>query len=407
MGSVKNQPYRAHLGQLVNGLEAVVDALREEIGKELIVEDLQGTGRRDFDDGAQMEAALVVAVPGLDEDRRVRIALGKEGPTDVVELDALADVAPGVLDGRVPVDVRQLAKAEAGGAVPRVGETVDDDRGRVAVEDLADSGVELVVGDGSPVTALLVRYRSHVRMVVHVHGHHGVGRGRVPVLGAVLGGRVRRGRSLGQAGVGPSEGIVVVAAGGIYGAGDGGAVGGNGRAVAGLHGAGSHAAVVEVVRVVGHVLGHRGLAVLGEAHARPSRGKFGVPGHEHGWQDRALDPLVVVRVYADLFLLSREGKLARLQGLELVVRLEVGPAPDPAVDHVGQPLAVRDLEPAVQAPGDGYALARGARVAHSPLELLERALLLLELLHERLDGLLGPLLVFVALFPTWGGNKTR
>ena len=47
---------------------------------------------------------------------------------------------------------------------------------------------------------------------------------------------------------------------------------------------------------------------------------------------------------ADLHLLGGEGVLAQVQRLELVVGLEVGPAPHPAVDHVRQPLAVRHLQ---------------------------------------------------------------
>ena len=44
-----------------------------------------------------------------------------------------------------------------------------------------------------------------------------------------------------------------------------------------------------------------------------------------------------------ILLLGSEGVLAAVEGLELVVGLEVGPAPHPAVDHVRQPLAVGHL----------------------------------------------------------------
>ena len=57
-----------------------------------------------------------------------------------------------------------------------------------------------------------------------------------------------------------------------------------------------------------------------------------------------LDPLVVVRVDADLHLLGGEGVLAELQGLQFVVRLEIGPAPDPAVDDVGETFPVGNLQ---------------------------------------------------------------
>ncbi len=63
-----------------------------------------------------------------------------------------------------------------------------------------------------------------------------------------------------------------------------------------------------------------------------------------------LDADVVVGVDADLVLLEVECELAVLGGAQLVVALQVGPAPQPAVDHVGQALPVRHLQPAVQRP---------------------------------------------------------
>ena len=41
-------PDGAHLGQLVDGLESVVDGLREKGGKFLVVEDLETAARRDL-----------------------------------------------------------------------------------------------------------------------------------------------------------------------------------------------------------------------------------------------------------------------------------------------------------------------------------------------------------------------
>ena len=41
-------PDGTHLGQLVDGLEPVVDGLREKGGKLLVVEDLETAARRDF-----------------------------------------------------------------------------------------------------------------------------------------------------------------------------------------------------------------------------------------------------------------------------------------------------------------------------------------------------------------------
>ena len=65
-----------------------------------------------------------------------------------------------------------------------------------------------------------------------------------------------------------------------------------------------------------------------------SRKWIGEPGNENRRQNRGLDPDVVVRVDADVLLLGVERVLAERLGLELVVSLEVRPAPDAAVDHV-------------------------------------------------------------------------
>ena len=71
-------------------------------------------------------------------------------------------MAPGVLDGGVPVDVREQPETEAVSVVGRVGEAVDDDAGLLRVEGLTDAVVEFVVDDGGPVVRLLVRDWLHV-----------------------------------------------------------------------------------------------------------------------------------------------------------------------------------------------------------------------------------------------------
>lgn len=65
---------------------------------------------------------------------------------------------------------------------------------------------------------------------------------------------------------------------------------------------------------------------------------------------------VVIRVDADILLLGTEGELAALQRLQLVMGLQVRPAPHPAVDDVGQALPVGHLQSAVQRARDGHAL---------------------------------------------------
>ena len=95
----------AHLGQLVHRFEAVIDALGEKSGEFLIVEDLETAAGRYLTDSGGVEPVVVVAVATLNEDCRVAETLGVHLAADVVEVDALADVTAGVLDGRVSVDV--------------------------------------------------------------------------------------------------------------------------------------------------------------------------------------------------------------------------------------------------------------------------------------------------------------
>lgn len=66
---------------------------------------------------------------------------------------------------------------------------------------------------------------------------------------------------------------------------------------------------------------------------------------------------VVIRVDADVLLLGAEGELAAVQRFKLVVRLQVRPAPHPAVDDVRQTLPVRHLQSAVERTGNSHALA--------------------------------------------------
>lgn len=56
----------------------------------------------------------------------------------------------------------------------------------------------------------------------------------------------------------------------------------------------------------------------------------------------------MVRVDADLVLLEVEGILTGLNGTQLVVAVEVGPPPQAAVDDMGKPLPVGDLQAAVE-----------------------------------------------------------
>lgn len=144
----EGHPDGAHLREFVDGFEPEVDGLGEEGGELLVVEDLEGAARGDFAYGGGVEAVVVVAVAGLHEDSRVTEAFSVDFAADIVEVDALADVSTGVLNGRVSVDVGKLTKTESVVVlVGGVSEPVNDDRMIVGVVDFAHSAVEFIVGD--------------------------------------------------------------------------------------------------------------------------------------------------------------------------------------------------------------------------------------------------------------------
>lgn len=76
----------AHLGELVDDLEAVVDGLGEQLGEQLVVEDLEAAAARDLAHGGGVEAMLEVAVAALDEDAAVAQALGVHLAAHVVQV---------------------------------------------------------------------------------------------------------------------------------------------------------------------------------------------------------------------------------------------------------------------------------------------------------------------------------
>ena len=79
-------PDRAHLGELVDGLEAVVHRLAEQLRKLLVVEDLEAAAGRDLADGRRVEVVVVVAVAALHEDAAVAETLGEHLAADVVQV---------------------------------------------------------------------------------------------------------------------------------------------------------------------------------------------------------------------------------------------------------------------------------------------------------------------------------
>ena len=64
----------------------MVDGLGQELGEQLVVEDLQAAAAGDLAHGGGVEAVLEVAIAALDEDAAVAQALGVHLATHVVQV---------------------------------------------------------------------------------------------------------------------------------------------------------------------------------------------------------------------------------------------------------------------------------------------------------------------------------
>lgn len=76
----------AHLGEFVHHLEAVVDRLGEELGEQLVVEDLEAASAGDLAHCGGVEAMLKIAVAALDKDAAVAQTLCVHLPAHVVQV---------------------------------------------------------------------------------------------------------------------------------------------------------------------------------------------------------------------------------------------------------------------------------------------------------------------------------
>ena len=83
----KTHAYRAHLGELVDGLKAVVNWLRQNRGKFLVVEDVECAARRDLANGARVETVATVAAATLYKYAAVAFAFGVDLTPCVDERD--------------------------------------------------------------------------------------------------------------------------------------------------------------------------------------------------------------------------------------------------------------------------------------------------------------------------------
>jgi len=86
----ERHPDRAHLRELIDGLESIVHRLRQQLSKFLIVKDLQRAARRYLAHGARMESMVVVAIARLHKNGGVGQALGVHLAGHIVQMNALA-----------------------------------------------------------------------------------------------------------------------------------------------------------------------------------------------------------------------------------------------------------------------------------------------------------------------------
>lgn len=181
----------------------------------------------------------------------------------------------------------------------------------------------------------------------------------------------------------------------------------------------STAHAVEAGVRIAHVVWHVRFIHLVEWQQRVTRRKLRVARHKNRRQHRTLHALVVIRIDAYLLLLGAKRILTRLDRLQLVVTLKIRPTPHSAVDDMRKTFTVRhlqrkltltlppkqqnpdqtNLQPPVQRARNRHTLRGRPRAGQRPLQLLDRALSLLQLLHQTIDRLFGPLFLLVALLP--------
>lgn len=86
----------AHLGELVDGLKAMVDRLCQQFSKFLVVEDLQAAGAGNFTHSGGVKAVVEITVTTLDEDAAVTQTLGIHLSTNVIQVDTWRGAQKGV-----------------------------------------------------------------------------------------------------------------------------------------------------------------------------------------------------------------------------------------------------------------------------------------------------------------------
>jgi len=148
----------AHPREAVDRLKSLVDWLREERSKLLVIENFQVTPRRNLAHSGGVPAVALVAVGRLHKYGWLWLALCKHLPSNIVKTHTLSYVAPRLFHHCVPVDVGEQSQAKP---VPLAGvrEPVDSYARLGRVERLPHPGVELVIRNGAPKGRLAVHHR--------------------------------------------------------------------------------------------------------------------------------------------------------------------------------------------------------------------------------------------------------
>lgn len=82
-----------HLGELVDGLEPMVDRLSQQLCKLLVVENLQAAATGDLTHSCRVEAVVVVTVTALDEDTAVTQTFRIHLPANIIQMDTWEETA--------------------------------------------------------------------------------------------------------------------------------------------------------------------------------------------------------------------------------------------------------------------------------------------------------------------------
>lgn len=191
-----------HLSELIDRLKAMINRLRQQLRKLLVVEDLQRAARWNLAHCAGMKAMVMVAVAALHENRRVRETFCIHLSAHVVQMHAFSNVPTSVLDCAVAVHVRQLAQTEPVRVVGRIREAINDNGRGVAVKHLTDTTIQLIVCNTGPVWRFLV---AHWCNLAHLSVHSIV----LVTIYSVIRGTVGRGWCLWKGSVGACSSVIM------------------------------------------------------------------------------------------------------------------------------------------------------------------------------------------------------